>query len=145
MKSLLSVVLFSFISLHSLAQITDKETLKKLNEDWLHAIEKKDSAALGKILAHDFILIGPNGAAQKRKDNLLNVISPNIDVSAVHIDSVKVRMITPDVGILTAWTSFSMKSDGKTSAAKNCYQDVYLKRKNKWLAVSAHVTLLSIH
>ena len=75
----------------------------------------------------------------------MNVISPNVNVSAVHIDSVKVRLITPDVGILTAWTSFSMKADGNTSAVKNCYQDVYMKRNNKWVAVSANVTLLSMH
>jgi hypothetical protein len=28
---------------------------------------------------------------------------------------------------------------------RNCYQDIYVKRKGKWMAVMAHVTLLSFN
>jgi len=99
---------------------------------------------LSKILADDFIMIGPNGSRQTKNDNLINLFSPNVEINSVNIDSVDVRLLTPDVGILSAWTTFEMKVDGKASIGKNCYQDIYLKRKNKWVAVSAHVTLLSI-
>jgi len=133
-----------FLSFNASGQSPDIETIKKLNEDWLSSIPKRDSSMLSKILADDFIMIGPNGSRQTRNDNLLNLFSPTVEINSAHIDSVEVRLLTPDVGILSAWTTFEMKVDGKASTGKNCYQDIYMKRKNKWVAVSAHVTLLSI-
>ena len=133
-----------FFSFDSFGQSHDTETIKKLNVEWLGSIPKRDSSILSKILADDFIMIGPNGSRQTKNDNLINLFSPNVEINSVNIDSVDVRLLTPDVGILSAWTTFEMKVDGKASIGKNCYQDIYLKRKNKWVAVSAHVTLLSI-
>jgi uncharacterized protein (TIGR02246 family) len=131
-----------FFPFDSLGQSQDMETIKELNQDWLNSIPKRDSSVLSKILADDFILIGANGARQTKKDNLLNLLSPNIETKSVKIDSVEVRLITPDVGVLTAWTHFVFKVEGKKMTGRNCYQDIYMKRKDKWLAVSAHVTLL---
>ena len=145
MKGLLLLSFLAvFFSVDSFGQSHDMDAIKHLNEDWLNALPKRDSATLSKILADDFILIAPNGSKSSKHDNLMNLLSPNVEVNAVHIDSAEVRLLTPDVGILTAWTSFEMKIDGKSSIGKNCYQDIYMKRKNKWVAVSAHVTLLSI-
>jgi uncharacterized protein (TIGR02246 family) len=146
MKSIMLLCSLSvFFYLDGLGQNSDVETIKKLNQDWLNSFPARDSATLSKILADDFILIGTNGSKQTKTDNLLNLVSPNIEFTSVKIDSVDVRLLTPDVGILTAWTSFIFKADGKEMKGGNCYQDVYMKRKDRWWAVSAHVTLLGMH
>lgn len=77
-----------------------------------------------------------------KKDIVDNISSQQIN--SVKIDTIIVRMVTENVGIITAYTTFTFPSDEKTTTAKNCYQDVYVKRNNRWLAVSAHVTLLSV-
>jgi|SRR6185295_7022378 len=135
-------VIFSF---NSFGQSQDIGTIKQLNQDWLNALPKRDSSTLSKILADDFIMIGANGSTQTKKDNLANLMSPSIETKSVEIDSVKARLLTTDVGMVTAWTSFVLSINGKEMTGKNCYQDVYMKRKNKWVAVSAHVTLLEMH
>ena len=144
-----TVLVFSaliiFFSFASVAQSRDAETIKQLNQDWLNALPKRDSLTLSKILADDFIMIGANGSTQTKKDNLTNLMSPSIETKSVEIDSVKARLLTTDVGMVTAWTSFVLSINGKEMTGKNCYQDVYMKRKNKWVAVSAHVTLLEMH
>ncbi len=140
---LLPAVLVFVFSLNSLAQSQDIEAIKKLNQDWLNSMPKRDSSTLSRILSDDFILIAPNGARQTKKDNLSNLMSPNVEVRSVAIDSVNVRLLTPDVSVLSAWTHFVLRIDGKEMPGKNCYQDIYMKRKNQWVAVSAHVTLLS--
>ncbi len=140
---LLVVVSFLFFSFGSSGQSRDIETIKKLNEDFLNSIRNRDSTELSKILADDFILIAPNGSKMNKHDNLLNLHSRNFEINSVNIDSVEVRLLTSDVGILSGWTTFVFKADGKASTGKNCYQDIYMKRKNKWVAVSAHVTLLN--
>ena len=142
MKALLFFLgLFEFFAIKSLCQPNDIETIKKLNRQWLDAIAQKDSASLAQILSDDFVLIAPNGAKHTKKDNLVNIMSPGIAFSMIHVDSVEVRVLTKEVGILTCWSSFVVKSDGKEVPGKNSYQDVYIKTKGKWLAVSGHVAL----
>ena len=96
---------------------------------------------LAAILAEDFILISPNGS-KWTKQAMINNLEKQ-ELISINIDSVNTRLLTENTAILTAYTSFVMKIDGKNVDAKNCYQDVYLKRKNRWQAVSAHVTLLN--
>jgi uncharacterized protein (TIGR02246 family) len=146
MKSILVLcVLAVFFCFDCQSQNSDMEAIKKLNQDWLNSFPTRDSATLSKILADDFVLIGANGSKQTKKDNLRNLVSPGIEFKSVKIDSVDVRLLTPDVAVLTAWTSFIFKTEGKEMKGSNCYQDVYMKRKDRWWAVSAHVTLLGMH
>jgi uncharacterized protein (TIGR02246 family) len=146
MKSIIVLcALTVFFCFDCRGQNGDVDEIKKLNKDWLNSFPTRDSATLDKILADDFVLIGANGSRQTKKDNLRNLVSPGIEFKSVKIDSVDVRLLTPDVAVLTAWTSFIFKTDGKEMNGSNCYQDVYMKREDRWWAVSAHVTLLGMH
>jgi len=133
-----------FLSTLVMAQKNDIATLEKLNYSWLAAYPKRDTAVLSKILAEDFILVNPAGAKKTKKDNLDNMLDPNIETLSVSIDSVEVKMINPVTGLLTAWTSFTFKAGDKEMKGRNCYQDVYVKRKGRWMAIAAHVTSLGV-
>lgn len=133
-----------FVCFSCLAQNNDVEALKKMNHDWLNAYITKDTATLSKILADDFKMVNPNGAIQNKKDNLQNMLDPNVQTLSVGFDKVEVELLKPDVAILTAWTNFTFKANGKQMTGKNSYQDVYQKRKGKWVAVAAHVTSLGM-
>lgn len=127
---------------HAFSQASDVKQLEKLNEDWLHAYVTKDSAALNRIFADDFELISPRGDKMTKKDIIRNL---NIqDITATHIDSVNIKLLSKDVGLITAYTSFEFIVEGKNMSGKNCYQDVYIKRRNRWYALAAHVNLLQI-
>jgi uncharacterized protein (TIGR02246 family) len=130
------------VVLHGNSANNDVRTIKKLNDEWLHAYVTKDIKVLDRIFAHDFVLINHKGQKTTKQQNLDNLQMQ--EVSTVHIDSVEVKLVTQDVGILTAYTTFTFPSAGKLLRGKNCYQDVYVKRKGQWQAVSAHVTLLSL-
>jgi uncharacterized protein (TIGR02246 family) len=141
MRSIIAVCLVGFACASSFCQNKDIETIKKLNSEWLKAYVTKDSHTLSTIFADDFILINPIGGKVTKADAIGNLHRQ--ETLSVKIDSVDVRLVTENVGILTAYTTFVLKIDGKEVPGRNCYQDVYLKRKNNWLAISAHVTLLS--
>jgi uncharacterized protein (TIGR02246 family) len=140
----LTIVLILFAAT-SFSQTGDISAIKKLNNTFLDAIVKKDTSALSSVLASDFILINPGGHKQNKAGNLANVLLPNQVVTSIHIDSEEVRLIGTDVGLITAWTTFVINVNGKKTTGKNCYQDVYVKRKNGWKAVAAHVTLLGTY
>jgi hypothetical protein len=119
------------------------EELTKLNQDWLNSYPKKDTAALNKILSEDFILISPKETKMTRSD-VINNLNKQEAVS-VNIDSINVQLVADNAGLITAYTTFVLKTgDGKEMTGRNCYQDVYIKRNGRWLAVAAHVTLPDI-
>ena len=124
------------------SQNKDAEQLKMLNQEWLSSLQKKDTATLASIFADDFVSISPNGAKMTKRDAVKNILYQ--DIVTINIDSSEVRLLTNDVGLVTCYLTFVLKIDGKDVTGKNCYQDVYIKRKNRWYAVSAHVTLLNL-
>ncbi len=136
------IFLLAAFSVRSYSQNSDTETIKKLNRDFIDAIVNRDTATLGNILADDFMLINPGGIKMDKQRNLANVLLTSQQVVSVDFDSVQVRILTADVGLIAAWTTNVIKADGKPTTFKICYQDVYLKRNNRWQAVAGHVALL---
>jgi uncharacterized protein (TIGR02246 family) len=144
MKILLFIAsLLIFISYTSKGQSSDIEIIKKLNLNWLNAFPTRDSAVLGRVLADDFVLITPQGAKEGKKANLLNLMSPHIEFISVIIDSESVRLLSPDIAVLNAWTSFLFKFEQKETRERNCYQDIYMKRNGNWQAIMAHVSSIN--
>jgi hypothetical protein len=140
-KLLLSILLTTILG-NTFSQNKDIEELTRLNQDWLNSYHKKDTATLNKIFAYDFVLISPKGAKMTKRDIIDNLNKQ--ETVSINIDSIDVHLLTQNVGLITAYTTFVLKIDDKEITGQNCYQDVYIKRKDKWFAVAAHVTLLNM-
>ena len=95
-----------------------------------------------KIFADDFVLISPKGIKMTRRDIIDNLNKQ--ETVSINVDSINVQLLTNEVGLITAYTTFVLKINGKDMTGQNCYQDVYIKRNGKWSAVAAHVTLLNM-
>jgi uncharacterized protein (TIGR02246 family) len=134
-------IILTLFSQICFSQSKDIEILKNLNRDWINSYPTKDSATLNRIFADDFVLINHRGMKMTKKDILASLDKQ--ETLSAKIDSVDVKLLTDNVGVVTAYTTFVLKADGKEMTGQNCYQDIYLKRKGKWVAVTAHVTLLS--
>jgi len=142
MTRLLLSLLLAMICQNAFSQNKDVEELTKLNKDWLNSYSTKDKATLARIFAEDFVLISPKGTKMTKQD-IINNLDKQETVSMA-VDSIDVRLLTNDVGLITAYTTFILKIEGKDVTGQNCYQDVYLKRNGQWFAVAAHVTLLNM-
>jgi uncharacterized protein (TIGR02246 family) len=123
-------------------QTSNKETIHRLNQQFLNALVQKDSAALANILADDFILINPDGKRRTKADNLANLHTPGQSVTSINIDSEELRLFSDKFGIITVWTTNHILSGKERIILKICYMDIYQKSNRKWKAVAAHVTLL---
>lgn len=145
MKKLLTLIL-SMPLLYiapAFAQVDDSAVIKQMNTQWLQSYPKRDTAALSRILANDFIMISPTGKKLSKADILQNVLTPDQQIINVSIDSTDLQIVN-NVGLLTAYTSFVLKDKEKILKGKNCYSDVYIKRKGTWVAINAHATLLEL-
>jgi uncharacterized protein (TIGR02246 family) len=141
LKATIIGMILTLFSQACFSQAKEIEILKNLNRDWINSYPTKDSATLNKIFADDFVLINHKGTRMTKRNIIGNLDKQKI--MSAKIDSVDVKLVTDDVGVVTAYSTFVLISDGKEMTGKNCYQDIYVKRKGKWVAVTAHVTLLS--
>ncbi|WP_143305718.1 nuclear transport factor 2 family protein [Chitinophaga vietnamensis] len=141
MKNLLIVLLLSGYATVASAQSDDVAALKKLNEEWIHAYPKKDTATLNRILADDLTMITSSGNRLSKGDIIRNAANPATPLTSSRVDSVDVRVLG-QVAIVMAKASFVSKMGKQQASGQTSYMDIYEKRNGKWVAVAAHVTSL---
>ncbi|WP_026628943.1 nuclear transport factor 2 family protein [Dyadobacter alkalitolerans] len=125
------------------AQGDDSALIKQLNTQWLQSYPKRDTAAVSKILADDFIMISQTGKKLSKNDVIKDLLTPDRQIINVAIDSMDLQIVN-NVGLLTAYTSFVLRDKEKVLKGKNVYSDVYIKRKGTWVAINGHETLLEL-
>lgn len=138
---ILCLLLLSATSL--LAQSDDSALIKQLNTQWLQSYPKRDTAAVSRILADDFIMISQTGKKLSKNDVIKDLLTPDRQIINIAIDSMNLQIVN-NVGLLTAYTSFVLRDKEKILKGKNVYSDVYIKRKGTWVAINGHETLLEL-
>jgi ketosteroid isomerase-like protein len=114
---------------------TDHEILTALNRDYINSVQHGDVRRFDEILAEDFLCSNPDGSLVDRKQFLAQTARP-VTISGLAIDDVRIRVLG-DVAIIHARTSYRT-ADAEQRHGR--YTDVWAKRAETWLAVSAHVT-----
>jgi ketosteroid isomerase-like protein len=67
MKGVVVAIGLLCICQFALSQSKDVDALKKLNQQWISAYPKKDTASLNKIFADDMVLVSSTGVTLKKK------------------------------------------------------------------------------
>ena len=114
---------------------TDVETLQQLNRDYITSVQTSDVRRFEEILAEDFLCSNPDGSLIDRAAFLIQTARP-VTISNLEARDVVVRIIG-DVAIIHARTTYTLP-DGR--AASGRYTDIWARRQDRWLCVSAHVT-----
>ncbi len=76
------------------------EHLQKLAEDWASAEERSDTGFLARILADDFVAVGPRGFMLTKEQWLSRHDSGNLTYETFHWDEVRVR-VRRDAAVMT--------------------------------------------
>ena len=116
---------------------SDLNTLLKLNQDYIRSVQTSDVERFKEILADDFLCSLPDGSIINRERFLEQTALP-VKISNLDVEDVNVRLMG-DFAIIHARTTY-IASDGRPGAGR--YTDVWARRNDAWVAVSAHVTRL---
>ncbi|SRR5579871_575740 len=143
MKNIISFLLLTFVTGSIFAQSNDIETLKKTEEARVGTFVTKDTSTLNKILAEDLVFVNTLGETLDKKKILTLIMDPDRKYISAKIDSITSARIIGNTGILMVKTSLVRNLHGVISNLHNSYMSVYEKRKNKWMLVALHITLLS--
>ncbi|MEO8038962.1 MAG: nuclear transport factor 2 family protein [Betaproteobacteria bacterium] len=114
---------------------THLETLRKLNQDYIHSIATSDVGRFEEILAKDFLNSNPDGSLVNRAD-FLSGIGRLAAVSNLACEDVRIRVMG-EFAIIHGRTTYR-KPTGDAGAGR--YTDIWALQDGQWLCVAAHVT-----
>lgn len=117
------------------ALANDVETLEKLNQGYVDAVQNSDSRWFEEHLTEDFLNTNPDGTLVDRAGFLARVARP-AGVKGLQPQEVKIRLMG-DFAIIHAKTVYRL-ADGRAGAGR--YTDIWARRQGRWRCVAAHVT-----
>ena len=115
--------------------MTDHDTLLRLNESYIRSVQAGDVAWFRENLAADFYCSNPDASLVDKSAFLEQTARP-VTIRGLAISDVMIRDLG-DVAIIHARTHYQTP-DGQQRSGR--YTDVWARRDDRWLAVSAHVT-----
>lgn len=119
------------------AEDVDLDTLRDLNLAYLDSVRTGDVERFRQILSEDFLCSLPDGSLLDKRQFLEHTAKPRT-LSHLEADDVRIRVLG-DVAIIHAATRYTTL-DGQEGRGR--YTDVWQKRGDTWVCVSAHVTRL---
>ncbi len=114
------------------------ELLLDVERSLFKAIENKDTEALSKIVADDFVFRGPGQAEVGKSDFLKSVKSFPVEILDIWSDDMQVG-IFGDVALLTGVQKARTRGkNGKDETSASAFSDLFVKRGGQWLLVVAY-------
>ena len=101
----------------------------------LHA----DTAALSRLVADEFVEISRLGQLRSKADNMRDIASGDLKLTAVKYDSVAVR-IYGDVAVLRGIADNAGTFHGFPFSGKIRYSRIFVRRDGRWQAVAMQQT-----
>ena len=114
-------------------------TISQLEKDWVAAIQKKDTAALERLPAPDFVGTSPTAHTYTREDAIEDIKDARYVVDKMDLDEVSVNVYG------TTAVSFTSQEEKSTYAGKDTsghyhFTDVWVKKDGQWQVVATHGT-----
>jgi len=115
--------------------MNDTAQLEELNRNYIRSVQESDGAWFERHLAADFVNQNPDCTVSDRGAFIAFVSKP-CAVSGLRAEDVRIQVLG-EVAIIRARTAYT-RPDG--SAGQGRYTDVWQRRGDRWLCVSADVT-----
>ena len=116
------------------AGTSDLDILQDLNRNYVRSVEESDVRWFDEHLAEDFLNSNPDGTLVDRAGFLKQIARKS---AVTQIEATDVRIVRRgDFAFIHARTTY-LRPDGSPGAGR--YTDIWWKRNQRWLCVSAHV------
>ena len=114
---------------------SDHDVLFDLNRNYIRSVQEADVAWFDANLSDDFLNSNPDGTLIDRAAFLAQ-IGKKTPLKNIREEDVRI-VIRGDFAFIHARTTY-LKPDGTQGAGR--YTDIWWKRGDRWLCVTAHVT-----
>jgi ketosteroid isomerase-like protein len=120
-------------------RMTAEEELLKLENEFAEAIVKNDLEGIGRLVADDWIIIGPDGEIVDRPRFFEVIKSGALTHDVMESEDFRVR-VYGDSAVVTALTRTRGKFMGQDFSTQERATDVFVKRDGRWQCVLSHLT-----
>ena len=120
---------------------TPEDSVKALESARAQALIHADTTALSRMVADEFVEVSRLGTLRTKADNMREIGSGVLKLTAVKYDSVTVR-IYGDVAILRGIADNTGTLRGFPFAGRLWYTRVFVRRDGRWQAVAMQHTML---
>ena len=120
----------------------DEQEIRKIEQEWLDAIVKRDASYVEKIEADDYTVTGPLGRTLNKQEDVKDTTSGETTFEKMAIDDLKVRLYG-DTAIANGIATVKAKTKGKNESGRYAWTDVFVKTNGEWKAVSGQVTAIA--
>lgn len=117
-----------------------REELIRLERRWVDALERRDVAAVGAILADDFVDTTYRGERRTRSEALAGLASPSRAATTQELSRLEAR-VYGTTGVVTGVNTVTGR--GPDFSVRVRFTDVFVKTNGAWKAVSAQETLIA--
>lgn len=113
--------------------------LVDLEHEWALAVQEADAAAIGMIIADDYVGTTASGQIQSKAEYLAEFISGDRRVFVLTTDDLAVR-VYGRVAVLTHGGHARGEYRGRPVTGEFRWTHVFVERDGRWQAVANHVT-----
>src|SRR5918993_444913 len=116
--------------------------LLRIETDWPRVIREKDTAAAGRVMADDVVLIYPDGNVGGKEQDLKDVGAGAVTAESIEMADLKVHVIDNDAAYVTGRTVLTRAQykppDGPALNISGHYRfvDTFAKRNGEWKLVA---------
>ena len=135
--TLAAALLFAAVALAD-----DRESVLLLDKEISVATWTADPVWFEENLADDYVLVTPTGAIKSKREVIRELSTPGMRMEPFDPTEVQVRMYG-DTAVVTGRMRQRFVLGGIRYANDVRYTDVYVKRKTRWLLVTAHVSTVA--
>lgn len=118
---------------------TPEDSVRAAEQARGQALLKADTVALSRLVAEEFVEVSRLGQIRTRADNLKDIASGDLKLTAVRYDSLAVR-IYGDVAVLRGIADNTGTFRGFPFSGKIRYTRVFVRRDGRWQAVAMQQT-----
>ncbi len=112
--------------------------LKQL-ENWLDALRRSDMAALNRIIADDFMIIGAEGTVRSKEEDLAPIKSGDLKFESLTTEGVRV-FVYGDTAVVTGIGIYKANFKGRAANIRERFFDVYQRRRGQWKVIASRST-----
>jgi ketosteroid isomerase-like protein len=117
----------------------DQEELLKLEKEFERAVVSNDAAAVGRLLADDWIIVGPDGRIIDKSRFLEVIRSGALSHEKMEAEDMSVR-IYDNTAIVTALTTSKGEFMGQKFTSLERATDIFVKQNDRWQCVFTQLT-----
>jgi ketosteroid isomerase-like protein len=126
---------------HGWAQTTSgpEQELITLENAWKHAVVKRDTAALQRLYADEYVSTDQEGSVWTKAQDIAIDTKGTSRLASYKLDNMKVRLFG-DMAIVTGRNTSKGTLLGTAASAEYRFTDVFIKRDGRWQCLSTQAT-----